>query len=180
ISLGGNRVSRWKVLRNLGIVFLLTGIWHGAEWTFIVWGIWHGMFIIIEKICNLKKFEEGKHFWGVEILRHLYCILIFVIGWVIFRAENIGYAWKYIKNMFGVLPLKEEEFLYAMPYYVDRIEIVTFIVAVFCSIPILGNYLESKNVVIKGVTNVWLIVLFFLSTICIASSTYNPFIYFRF
>ena len=180
ISLGGNRAGKLKTLRNLGIVFLLTGIWHGAEWTFVVWGIWHGFFIIVEKILNIKEFDSKPHSWYVNVLRHIYCILAFVIGWVMFRADNMKYAWDYLMNMFGLLHLQPEKFLYEMNYYVDNIEILTFIVALLCCVPLFRNILEVKNKPAKAFINLWLLVIFFLSTITIAASTYNPFIYFRF
>ena len=180
ISLGGNRAGKLKTLRNLGIVFLLTGIWHGAEWTFVVWGIWHGFFIIIEKILNIKEFDSKPHSWYVNILRHIYCILAFVIGWVMFRADNMKYAWNYLMNMFGLLHLQPEKFLYEMNYYVDNLEILTFIIALLCCVPLFRNILEVKNKPAKALINLWLLVIFFLSTVTIAASTYNPFIYFRF
>ena len=180
ISLGGNRCSKLKTLRNLGIVFLLTGIWHGAEWTFVVWGIWHGFFIIIEKLLNIKEFDSQPHKWYVNILRHTYCIFAFVIGWVIFRADNLKYAWDYIMNMFGILKINTGEIAYALPYYVDTFEIIIFVAAVLCSVPIFNKMLDVQNKIGKIFINIWLLMLFLLSSAIIASSTYNPFIYFRF
>ena len=180
ISLGGNRVSKLKTLRNLGIVFLLTGIWHGAEWTFVIWGIWHGIFIIIEKIFNIKEFDSKPHKWYVNTLRHAYCILAFVVGWVIFRADNMKYAWEYLMNMFGLLKINTEEILYTTNYYIDRIEIITFIFAILCCAPLFKNILDIQNKISKTLVNIWLLIIFFLSSISIASNTYNPFIYFRF
>ena len=180
ISLGGNRAGKLKTLRNSGIVFLLTGIWHGAEWTFIVWGIWHGMFIIIEKIFNIKEFDAKPHTLLTNIFRHLYCIMAFVIGWVIFRADNMKYAWDYLLNMFGILQLQPDKFLYEISYYVDNLEILTFVIAILCCVPLFRNILSVTNKPAKAFINLWLLVLFFLSTISIAASTYNPFIYFRF
>lgn len=178
ISLGGNRVSKIKTLRNLGIVFLLTGIWHGAEWTFVVWGIWHGLFIILEKSFNIKEFEAKPHAWYINLLRHLYCMFAFIIGWVIFRAENMSYATDYIMNMFGLL--QSDKTGYSMEYYVDRLGIITFIVAVLCSVPLFKNILYIQSKTGRFILNCWLLVLFYLSTLTIASNTYNPFIYFRF
>lgn len=180
ISLGGNRVGKLKTLRNLGIVFLLTGIWHGAAWNFVVWGLWHGLFIILEKALNIKEFQEKHSQWWIKTIQHFYCIFIFVIGWVIFRADNIKYAWDYLMNMFGLLHLRPDDFIYTLAYYIDTIEVVTFVAAILCSIPLFKNILEIKNKIAKAFINMWLLILFFLSTVTIASSTYNPFIYFRF
>ncbi len=178
ISLGGNRVAPIKVLRNLGIVFLLTGIWHGAAWNFVVWGLWHGFFIILEKILKWGRKDEilkGKKL----ILRHIYTIFVFLIGWVMFRSDDMSYAFKYIKNMFGLL---KTEPIYQTGYYFDRFEIIILFVAILCSIPIFSNVLEiqKKNKIVKFVLNVWLIFLLLFSTMFVANSTYNPFIYFRF
>ena len=180
ISLGGNRISKLKTLRNLGIVFLLTGIWHGAAWNFVIWGVWHGLFIILEKAINIKDFEEKHQEWWTKVIQHIYCISVFVIGWVMFRADNIKYAWDYLMNMFGLLHLRPEDFAYSMLYYVDTIEIITICVAILCSMPIFKRILEVENRIAKTFINIWLLILFFLSTMTIASSTYNPFIYFRF
>ena len=180
IPLGGNRCSKLKTLRNLGVVFLLTGIWHGAEWTFVIWGIWHGFFIILEKIFNIKEFEAKPHPWYVNFLRHVYCIFAFVIGWVIFRADNMKYARDYLMNMFGLLHLHPDKFLYANAFYFGNIELITFVIAIACCMPVFRNILNVENKIAKLFINLWLLVLFFLSTIMMASNTYNPFIYFRF
>lgn len=178
IPLGGNRRGKLKTLRNLGIVFLLTGIWHGAAWNFVVWGLWHGFFIIIEKIINIKEFEQKYTQKWVHTLQHIYCIMAFVIGWVMFRADTLTYAWEYIKNMFGLL--KIQNITYGIGYYIDTFEIIIFITALLCSIPIFNKMLDVKNKFGRVCINIWLLVMFILSTAAIASSTYNPFIYFRF
>ncbi len=180
IPLGGNRVGKIKTLRNLGIVFLLTGIWHGAAWNFVIWGIWHGIFIIIEKIINIKEFEQVHTQWWVKFLQHIYCIFIFLIGWVMFRADSMSYAWQYILNMFGLLKIQTENISYGLSYYVETFEIIIFITAIICSIPIFGRILEVKNKFGKTCINLWLLLLFIFSAATIASNTYNPFIYFRF
>ena len=117
------------------------------------------------------------------ILGYLYLIipnLIFVIGWVMFRADSMSYAFKYLMNMFGVLKLNPDKFIYTIHYYIDRVEIITIIVAIICSIPIFKNILEIKEKWKVALINAWLLLLFFLSVSTIAASTYNPFIYFRF
>ena len=177
IPLGGNRVSKARNYFNLFIVFLATGFWHGAAWNFIFWGLWHGMFIIFEKATGWHKKEGG---WQLKSLQHIYCILAFVIGWVMFRAENMSYAWQYIKNMFGLV--KKDKIIYELAYYIDNTEILAFIAAIICSMPIFNKILTIKyeHKILRSIVNIWLITLFIFSTACIAASTYNPFIYFRF
>lgn len=161
IPLGGNRRGKLIQYRNLGIVFLLTGIWHGASWNFIIWGIWNGIFIILEKILKRDK------------ISHLYCIFVFLIGWVIFRAENMSYAIKYLKNMFGLA--KTNNILYSIDYYIGNLELVILVIAVLCTTPIF-NRIKIPQIVV----NIGLLLLFIISASAIAASTYNPFIYFRF
>lgn len=178
IPLGGNRHGKLNTLKNLGIVFLLTGIWHGAAWNFIFWGMWHGFFIILEKIINIKEFEKKYTQKWVHFLQHIYCILAFVIGWVMFRSDNMNYAWTYIKNMFGLV--KIHDIVYGLSYYIDTFEVIIFFFAILCSIPVFAKILDVKNKFAKIAINIWLIILFILSSATIAASTYNPFIYFRF
>ena len=176
IPLGGNRISPTRTYMNLFIVFLATGIWHGASWNFVIWGLWNGLFIIMERITNWHK-KDGPI---IRFIQHSYTIFIFLIGWVMFRAPNMTYAWDYLKNMFGFIP--KHNIAHDFIYYVDRIELLAFGVAILCSMPLFTKMLtvSDKRVILKSLINVWLIVLFILSTALIASSTYNPFIYFRF
>ncbi len=177
IPLGGNRVSKMRNLFNLFIVFLATGIWHGASWVFIVWGLWHGFFIIFEKITGWHK--EKKNIF-IRCTQHLYTILAFTIGWVFFRSETLTYAVDYLKNMFGLIA--EHKIAYTLSYYLDKMEVIAFVAAVLCAMPIFNKMLEIpyKHKISRTLVNVWLIILFITSSATIAASTYNPFIYFRF
>ncbi len=177
IPLGGSRCSLKRTCFNLGVVFLLTGLWHGASWTFVVWGAWNGLFIILEKITGWNK--EAKGFW-INFSKHIYAIFVFVLGWVLFRSDDLGYAFKYIKNMFGLVHI--HDISYALPYYIDTYEVIMLIAALVCSIPVFKNILNVKkeNKFLYGLINIWLLFLFLLSSATIAASTYNPFIYFRF
>ena len=175
IPLGGNREGKLRTYFNIFIVFLATGIWHGASWNFIVWGLWHGFFNIFEKLTDWHK-KEGKI---VALIQHLYTPLIVIIGWVMFRSENLSYALDYIQNMFGVL--KNVNSLYEISYYIGNIEIFTFIMAILCATPLFKNCVDTpKNKLVHIGLNLWMIILFLLSVSSIAASTYNPFIYFRF
>lgn len=105
IPLGGNRKGKAKTYRNKLIVFFCTGLWHGANWTFIIWGLWHGFFIVTEDAAK-KLFGLGKHGKNrrnpVEtVLKHLYTLLVVLIGFVIFRADNMGQAFSIIGAMFS-------------------------------------------------------------------------------
>jgi D-alanyl-lipoteichoic acid acyltransferase DltB (MBOAT superfamily) len=92
IPLGGNKVDRWKLMRNVLIVFLLSGLWHGANWTFIAWGAAHGSIVVIERWTNFTKTSFSKYF-GI-----LYTFVLVSILWVFFRAENIAQAFEILSN----------------------------------------------------------------------------------
>lgn len=177
IPLGGNKISPNRTYINLAVVFFLTGLWHGASWNFIFWGLWNGFFIILEKMTGWHK-ETDKPF--INFLKHIYTIFIFVLGWVMFRADNMHYAAIYLKNMFGLV--KVHDIAYGISYYGDTVEILTFIIAVICAMPVFSKILEIKQErkILRSIVNIWLIILFILSTAAVAASTYNPFIYFRF
>ena len=177
IHLGGNRISNLRTYINLFIVFLATGIWHGAEWTFVVWGLWHGFFIIFERVTGFHKKEGNKLFYAGK---HVYTIIAFIIGWVIFRAPSLKYALDYIRNMFGMI--SKHDVVYDISYYIGNFEIISFVAAFICCIPVFSKMLDVSNnrKILKFVVSVWLLFLFFTSASMIAVSTYNPFIYFRF
>ena len=179
IPLGGNRCGNIRTYVNLFIVFLATGIWHGASWNFIFWGLWHGLFIILERLTSLHKREFGK--LGI-VLRHLYTILIFILGWVMFRAETMTYATDYILRMFG--QGGEARHIYYWTYYLSNVEILVMGIAFLCSVPLFRNILQVPEgrfqLVRKLILNGWLLALFLLSVASIADATFNPFIYFRF
>ncbi len=178
IPLGGNRRGKGRTYLNLFIVFLCTGFWHGAAWNFIFWGIWHGIFIVAERLTGLNKQEDSR--WWCNALKHLYTILAFVVGWVMFRADSMDYAREFICGMFGAGGHKEA--LYELGYYADLPELMAFVAAILCSVPLFRNFLnvDGRKKVHRIAVNTWLLVLLALSITSIAVSTYNPFIYFRF
>ena len=172
IPLGGNRNGTARTIFNLAVVFLATGIWHGAEWTFVAWGVWHGAFVILEKLSGWHKTSRFK------LLHHAYCLLVLLVGWVIFRAENLTYAYAYLQNMFGLL--SSHNITNEIGAYVDNFELIVFAVAIICALPLFKNMVAVKSLWADLAVNIWLLILFMLSTAALASSTYNPFIYFRF
>lgn len=175
IPLGGNRKGSVRTYFNIFVVFLATGIWHGASWNFVVWGLWHGLFNIIEKFTGWHKAESKK----IAPVQHIYALFVIVIGWVMFRSENLTYATGYIQNMFGTL--KGVKPIYDFDYYINNIEIIAFVVAILCAMPIFTKCVYTpKNKLAHIGLNLWILALFLLSVSSIAASTYNPFIYFRF
>ena len=177
IPLGGNKYGRLKQFRNLGIVFLLTGIWHGAAWNFIIWGIWNGALIIMEKLTGIA--DDSKSAFA-NALKHIYFLTVLIIGWVIFRAEDLKYAKEYLLNMIGCLKLSPEEYEYTINYYIGGYEIIIILIALICAVPVFRNMINVQNKLGRICVNIWLLVLFILCSAAIATDTYNPFIYFRF
>ena len=158
-------------------MFFTTGFWHGASWNFIFWGLWHGIFIIFEKATGWHKIEGNL---GLSFTHHIYTIFAFVIGWVMFRADTMTYAWAYIRNMLGLV--SEHKIAYGYAYYIDNVETIAFVFAILLSMPIFSKILTIKyeRKALRTVVNMWLMILFIISSSAIAASTYNPFIYFRF
>ena len=176
IPLGGNR--KGNVYKNLFIVFLLTGIWHGANWTFVVWGIYYGFFIIAERWV-----KRNLQFKMLRSIQHAYTIFVVIIGWVIFNSKDLGHAWEYIRSMFGMLSPGKIRFTYE--WYLNRYTVFLFFVAFTAALPI-GKVFWSK---VKEITSEWMQkiicyigtgILLIICMVYVMTSTYNPFIYFQF
>ncbi|WP_188454964.1 MBOAT family O-acyltransferase [Virgibacillus oceani] len=183
IPLGGNRAGRFNTYRNLFIVWLATGIWHGASWTFIAWGLYYGVFIMLEKAFLGKVLKQLPKF-----IQHIYTLLIVIIGWVFFRSETFSYAFSYIQVMFAFngKGLWDSQAV----FYTSQHGII-LLIGIIGSMPVLkaiaqwinAKSIESKAVYIVGKQfsmNVYVLGVFFLSLVYLISSTFNPFIYFRF
>jgi alginate O-acetyltransferase complex protein AlgI len=174
IPLGGNRKGKMRTYLNLFIVFALTGLWHGADLSFVVWGIYYVFFVIIERMGLSKLLERNK------IVSVVYCTLIVIVGWVIFRADSIGYALGYILKM--MTPWRSKQTITSIWYYMDKQTIFT----IACALLGMGILKISVSDKIKGrwinssIEAVYCIVILVLSIVSIASGTYNPFIYFQF
>jgi len=177
IPLGGNK--KGNVYNNLLIVFFVTGLWHGAAWNFVVWGLWHGMFLIIERVLAGKN----KKISLPSPVKLFYTIFVVVIGWVLFRSPDLKYAVEYLGIMFGVV--KPVNVGFTVFWYLDRKVITILCVAVLTSIDWKSVFSER----IKFMENKWsyifagnmsIIFLLLISIMMVVTSTYNPFIYFRF
>ena len=168
IPLGGNRCSKLRHLFNIFVVWLLTGIWHGAKWKFIFWGIYFGVILILEKTFILKYLEKA---W--RPIRHIYALILIVIGWAIFRAYDMEYFFGMLKTMFFVNgnPIINDKTIYNLLEFKYAI-----IICAIASIP-LKDYILVKNEKIKYVLS---FVVFIVAIVCMLSNSFNPFIYFRF
>ncbi|WP_304340534.1 MBOAT family O-acyltransferase [Metaclostridioides mangenotii] len=181
IPLGGSRVSKFNLYKNLFIVWFLTGFWHGASWNFIVWGLYYGILIALE-----KSFLEKLLYKLPKMLRHIYLLFIVIIGWVFFRANDIGQALEFIQVMFGINanPIVNANFkIYLIDYY------YIVLAAIVLSTPILKTTKSLLLKINKDIlhSNVAYLLHGFLLTsymlvviIMLCSSSYNPFLYFRF
>ena len=177
IPLGGNRKGAVRTYWNLFAVFLVTGIWHGAAWSYVAWGIWNGIFIVIEHFFGLDKDKNDR--WYVSAAKHVYAFFAIVWGMIIFRAESLSYAYEYICRMLHIDVTKH---LPDYDYGVNNKFAIMLIVGLICAMPVCRNliYIKYEHKVQRTLVNIWLFLLFFWSTISLAASTYNPFIYFRF
>ena len=160
---------------NLFAVWLFTGLWHGANLTFVVWGLMYFVLLVFEKLTGLDK-KKGK---GLEGLKWIYTIFFVVIGWVIFRSDSLGNAIAYMGYMFG--SGQAPAFDGAFWGYFGEFGIM-LAVGIVCSLPV-AKYVKSKmkkSFVTDVLYILSLVVLFALCISSLISSSYNPFIYFNF
>lgn len=179
--LGGSRRGNVRTYINLFIVWFLTGFWHGASWTFIAWGLYFGLLIGMEKSYLGKLLNKVPRF-----VRHIYLLLVVMIGWVFFRADSFSYSIEFIKNMFFMGTNVIFDGVAAS--YINDYWFVLVLSMIFCmpiidwfrrKIEVANDKILESNVsyVLNSVvyTGIFLIVIFKL-----VNSTYNPFLYFRF
>ncbi len=173
--LGGSRVNKSRAIYNLFVVWLLTGIWHGANWTFIVWGLLYFVLLAIEKNIGIAE-KEGKF---INLAKWLYTMLFVIIGWVIFRAESLGIAINYIGYMFGVNNQTADFAPFMAMLYQS---VIVILIGIVCSTPIfkvIGGKVK-ENFFTNLVYACMIAAIFVLSVSSLVSSSYNPFIYFNF
>lgn len=177
IPLGGNRVSFVKWLRNIFVVWFLTGLWHGASWNYILWGLYFALLLLIEKKVLKKRLEKHR------VLSHVYTLFLVIISFVIFKNESIFELKKNLIGMFNFVNYKlfDSTVLYYLKSYA-----ILVLVSVLASTPLLKNIAIklSKRKVLKNFSIILepalIIILLVISTSSLISSTYNPFLYFRF
>ncbi len=176
IPLGGNRKGKKRTYLNLWIVFLLTGLWHGASWNFIVWGLFHGFFIFIERI------GLGKVLAKCKVFNRIYTLFVVLIGWVFFRANGFRDALFYLKAMFS---FKTKTAINLATLFTNKFIIIFVLAILFAGIgQFLLNRLKFKEKIKRVYRNYvepFVVVgVFGIVIMMLVSDTYNPFIYFRF
>lgn len=178
IPLGGNRDGKYKQIRNILIVWLLTGIWHGANWTFLIWGLLFGIILIIEKIFLNKFMEKLPSF-----IKRIYVLFIVMILFIIFNAENMSVALTNIKGLFG---MNGEVFVndYTLHYLKSYLPLL--IIAFFGATPFIKILIDKlrKNKYVNNIINILEPILIVMILVVVTSylidNSYNPFLYFRF
>lgn len=180
IPLGGSRSSKARTYLNLFIVFLATGLWHGASWNFVFWGLWHGMFLVIERIGWGKLVDR---LWAP--VRNMYTMMVIVIGWVFFRANDFGSAIDFLQRMFFINTGTEDIVYYAFSLFSLQFVIAGFVAIAF-SFPIFPIFRSKLLLFVGRHSSLMLFYYLFLlgilvcAIITLSVGTYNPFIYFRF
>lgn len=183
ISLGGNRKGKYRTFFNLFFVFYITGMWHGASWNFILWGLFHGLFLVCERFL-----------WG-NFLKRIptpfsltYQVIVVLVGWILFRAENLNQAIVFIKSLFLFSSFSNP--LFKVYYFINFESLTIFLLALGFIFP-WYNVIDYKlrRLIVKtgkfqssyGILKVVvLITMLYISMLYLAADTYNPFIYFRF
>lgn len=187
IPLGGNRGSKARTYRNLLIVFFVTGLWHGASWSFIIWGLYHGLFLLIERAGLGKRLERG---W--PIVAHTYTLLVVMVGWVFFRAETLSAGVTYLGKMIGLGTPNPASIAYPLSYFMNVEVVVSLLLGVILAMPVYHRFQRwwsriqarvvypSARYLLESVYALGLFGLFIMAVMYLAADTYNPFIYFRF
>lgn len=177
IPLGGSREGTFKLIRNILIVWLLTGLWHGSEWTFVIWGMFIGILLVIEKLLLNKYIEKLP-----SIVRRIYTLFIIMISFIIFSGSNINESFNNIVGLFNF----SNPFINRFTIHYLKDYGLVLIIAIFLSTPILKNTIiklkENKKInnIINILEIIVLLILLVIMTSYLIDSSYNPFLYFRF
>ncbi len=171
IPLGGNRVPRWKWVRNILIVWTCTGIWHGAGWNFLLWGLYYAAWMLLERLWLGKVLEKLP-----GALRHIYAMAVVLVGWALFAIEDMGALGRYLAVCFGGGALWNAESLYYLRSYLPLL-VLLFLGAT----PLLKKLAErlSENWR-EALTPALVLAMLVLCTASLVDASYNPFLYFRF
>ena len=175
IPLGGSRCGKTKLIRNIFVVWFLTGLWHGASWNFILWGLLFGIVLVIEKLFLQKVLDKTPN-----IFKHIYVLFIVMISFVIFNGENI------INNIQGLFGINNISFINSVSIHYLKNYLIILIISILACTPLFKNIIEKLknnkkiNKVINLLEPIYLVLLLFIVTVYLINNSYNPFLYFRF
>lgn len=183
IPLGGNRRGKLRTLCNLMLVFFLCGLWHGAAYTFVAWGMFHGLLLVLERLGLQRILRRAP-----APLRHGYCLLAVMLGWVLFRADSIDQAQGIALALFGH---GAGAAVQTVPELVSHEQFIALILGVLFATPLWNRALANvagrmpqaltvPSLAVRMAHGLWAALLFVLSYIYILAGSYSPFLYFRF
>ncbi len=175
IPLGGNRVSRWRWVRNMIVVWFLTGLWHGASWNFVLWGAYFGVLLVFERLLLSRLLERLP-----RLMRHSYTLLAVLVSWVIFALDSVSDILSYFGHMFG---LRTTELYNAESLYLLRANAVLLLIAIVASTPalvVLYDRFSDRAYVRTVLMPLLYLTVLTISTAYVVDSSFNPFLYFRF
>lgn len=177
IPLGGSRVKKIINIRNILIVWLLTGIWHGASWNFVLWGLYFGIVLVLEKFVLHDWLDKQK-----TVVKHAYTLVLIIIGWSIFAFSDMAYPEEYLLTMFGIGAksfISSKTIFYFTNYFLIMALGIIFSMPIYPYINKKISKLKNKKLVSIFMVCIYLI-LFIITIAFLVSDTYNPFLYFRF
>ncbi len=182
IPLGGNRLGLRRQVLNLFIVWFLTGLWHGASWNYVLWGLWFFVFLVLEKLFLLERLENLPRF-----IPHVYALVVFYFGWVLFKFENLHAIGTVLLGMLGLNGNGLTNMQVALSF---KNNVFFLIFAIIASTPLLrrlyemaGEWFKRRKIVpypIYVYNIICPVVLLILATIALVGNSYNPFLYFQF
>lgn len=171
IPLGGNRVSKLRWVGNLFVVWALTGIWHGANWTFLCWGLFYFVLLLVEKLTHFPE--------KIGPLAHAYALLVIMCGWTLFRSKDLASAWQYLAAMFGQAPAGLIDATFWI-YLTGSVSVL--VLGCLLSMPVWPAVQQrfAQGSIFQYGEPIWAAGVFLLATLVCISASYNPFIYFNF
>lgn len=180
IPLGGNRHGVYRTYINLMIIFVLCGMWHGANWTFLIWGLYHGGLLVIERLTGFDTLDSDSKLFLV--LKRISTFLLVMVGWVLFRADSLTQAKVFFKDMFSIvqMPLPLEINLVLNGRNVFFILVAALVLFLPRDFSGAGFLLKGKPTIIAVPQLILILLLVFYSITALVNGSYNPFIYFQF
>jgi len=176
IPLGGNRCSAVRTRINRLIVFFFTGMWHGANWPFIIWGLWHGLFLTLEDVLSKKKIK-------LPALGNIYTLWVVLMGFTLFRADNISSAFNMLKAMYTGFDITYESTAMICNLFTPSMVFMLFAGIIF-AMPVVGKVRKAVSdrgiKISEGLGMAFIMLVFVACVLKLAASSFNPFIYTQF